>query len=299
MRIGYACKVAGEPSLKMRSCILKNASQTNLQNIISHNLNILSDILDYNKRCGISMFRISSDIIPFASHPLFSLNWKSLFADKLIELGRKAQERDIRLSMHAGQYTIINSPNEDLLQRSIADLAYHADFLDSLCLPPSHKVVIHVGGAYGNKQQSLFRFVKNFSLLPQNVRDRLVIENDERLFTVSDCYEISKSTGLPIVFDYFHHTLNPSFNQFSIHEIVNLCKSTWQKRDGSAKVHYSQQLEGGHRGAHSKTIELSPFMKFVKELPKDVDIMLEVKDKDLSAIKCIGALNCFGNINNI
>lgn len=287
MNIGYVCIILSVPNIKMKSCVLRNASPEHLKELIEHNLKTLDEMLEYNVRNGIHLFRISSGIIPFASHPVNTVEWNKIYKKELEELGEKAKTYKIRLSMHAGQYTLLNTPNPEFLKKSIKDLEYHAKFFDSMKLERSNKVILHVGGVYGDKNESIKRFVSEYKKLPKFIKNRLVIENDDKNYTLEDCLNINKQTGVPIVFDYFHHILNPSLEDKSLREILEIVKKTWKKEDGVLKIHYSQQAEGKSRGSHSQTIDIPPFLEFYSLLPKDVDLMLEVKDKDISAIKCI------------
>ena len=146
MNIGYACINVGTFETKMRSCLIKNATPEILSTLIQSNLEELDNILDYNIRNDIKLFRISSDIIPFGSHPINTLKWWEKFNNQLKEIGKKALENNIRLSMHPGQYTVINSLDEAVVKRSVADLKYHAKFLDSMGLgqeQSSRKIIIN------------------------------------------------------------------------------------------------------------------------------------------------------------
>lgn len=291
MNIGYVCIILSVPNIKMRSCVLRNASPEHLMELIDHNLKTLDQMLEYNIRNGIHLFRISSGIIPFASHPINTLEWTRIYKRELEKLGQKAKRYKIRLSMHAGQYTLLNTPNPEILKKSIKDLEYHVRFLDSMKLDKSNKVILHVGGVYGDKKGSIKRFIIEYKRLPKFIKNRLVIENDDKNYTLEDCLNINKQTKVPIVFDYFHHILNPSLRDKSLQEILDIVRKTWKKDDGVLKIHYSQQAEGKSKGSHSQTIDVSSFLEFYSFLPKDIDLMLEVKDKDISAIKCIKEIN--------
>lgn len=290
MSIGYACLTVGVAGTRIRNCIMKNATPDILSVIIQSNLEALDNILEYNIRNDIKLFRISSDIIPFGSHPINKLMWWEDFNNKLRELGDKALNNNLRLSMHPGQYTVLNSPDEAVVERAVADLKYHAQFLDAMGLGQEHKIILHIGGIYGDKTSAMNRFKNQYRCLDDNVRQRLVIENDDRQYNISDVYSIGESEGIPVVFDTLHHQINPD-NKYSELEWINVCRNTWKHSDGHQKLHYSQQYVGKRSGSHSATIDVDIFLKFYKQLSnQDVDIMMEVKDKNLSAIKCINAI---------
>ncbi len=290
MSIGYACLTVGVPGTKLRSCTLKNSAPDVLTYLIQSNLTALDKILDYNIQNDIKLFRVSSDIIPFGSHLANTLKWWEEFNHQLREVGNKALLNGIRLSMHPGQYTVLNSTNETVVERAVTDLKYHARLLDAMGLGAEHKIVIHIGGTYGNKTAALQRFVQNYRCLDENVRLRLVIENDDRQYTIADVLSIGEREGIPVVFDNLHHHVNPD-NTYSEREWIIACSNTWKSSDGPQKLHYSQQDADKRPGSHSATLDVAGFIKFYKGITEqDVDIMMEVKDKNLSAIKCINAI---------
>ena len=291
MKIGYACLTVGVPGTKLRSCTMKNASPEVLEALIQSNLDSLNNVLDYNINNGIKLFRISSDIIPFGSHPVNSLNWQEKFSSQLTEIGQKALFSGTRLSMHPGQYTVLNSPDEKVVERAVDDLRYHAEFLDSLGLGEEHKIILHIGGIYGDKKAAMERFIHQYNLLEANIRNRLVIENDDKQYNISDVLKIGFSQGIPVVFDNLHHQVNPD-GKFTESEWIKRCSATWKKSDGLQKIHYSQQDRGKRPGSHSATIDVSGFLQFYESIKGiNADIMLEVKDKNLSAIKCINSVS--------
>jgi len=290
MAIGYACKVIGVPCTGLKGLMLKNASEGLLGSTIAHNLKALGHILEYNISKGIGLFRISSDIIPFGSHPSNTLEWWKAFEEELKGLGIVIKASGLRVSMHPGQYTVLNSPDEAVVARGVRDLVYHTRFLDALGVDRSNKIVLHIGGVYGDKVGATMRFKDNWSQLPEEVRQRLIIENDEKCFSAEDVLCIGQQLGIPVVFDNLHHGINPSREQLDETSWIKAYKATWKPVDGRQKIHYSQQKTSGPKGAHSDTIHISPFLEFherIKELKPD--IMLEVKDKNISALKCI---NC-------
>ena len=292
VNIGYASKTLALPEGKMRSIIRKHATDDALALVIEHNLTALDAVLDYCADNDIHLFRISSDIIPFGSSPINQLDWVALFSEKLHMLGTKARTNCVRLSMHPGQYTVLNSPNDSVAKRAVVDLVYHASLLDGLGMDPSSKIVLHIGGMYGNRQEAMNRFVTRFLLLPDSVKNRLVIENDDRLFTAENALLVSRTCGVPMVFDVLHHRLNHETNSPGELFLLDAAKETWGQKDGCQKIHYSQQAPGKRPGSHSETILLDTFLEFIDYLgDRSPDIMLEVKDKNLSATKCSVALD--------
>ena len=288
MSIGYACMIIGIPNTGLSRCIQKNATEENLRRITIDNLSALETIIDYNIKHEIKLFRISSDIIPFGSHPINQIAWWEDYKDIFQRLGEKIKKSDMRVSMHPGQYTVLNAMDPRIVQNAMQDLQYHGSFLDALGMDHTCKLILHIGGVYGDKEAASKTFIDNYNKLPRSIKDRLIIENDDKNYTVQEVLAISKETGAPVVFDNLHHEINPSKAKKTQYEWIKECGETWKKQDGKQKIHYSQKKSGAPLGSHSDTIMFEPFMEFYNGLlDKEIDIMLEVKDKNLSAIKCI------------
>lgn len=282
MRLGYACLNLSIPARSNHRCLLKNASSGALRRLIRQNLAGLREILEYNAARNILLFRISSDVIPFASHPVNRIIWEDEFAPQLAGLGEIAAKYDMVVSMHPGQYTIINSPHPQVVRNSLAELDYHRRFLDALSGSACHKIVVHVGGLYGHKAGAKQRFIEQCRDMDPGLKRRLVIENDDRLFTAADVLELSWQTGLPMVFDHLHHLAHPSGPE-RVAEWLLRARATWKPLDGDYKVHYSDQDPQKKKGSHAQSVDIEKLRRFLAELPDDrVNIMLEGKDKNLS-----------------
>lgn len=301
MSIGYACITLGLPQARLRSVTQKHATEEQLARVIEHNLSALDRVLDYNRDNNVKLFRISSDVIPFGSSPINTLDWQQTFAERLSALGQKARDFGIRLSMHPGQYTVLNSPNPSVVERAVKDLIYHNAFLDALSMDATNKLILHIGGIYDNKNAAIERFLETYNTLSPKIKSRLVIENDDRLYAANDVLAISQASGAPVVFDVLHHRINPGSGDNEL-VLVDQSGKTWHEADGNQKIHYSQQAMDKKPGSHSETINVAEFLDFYQGLGKRVsalDIMLEVKDKDLSALKCIDCTTPKGSISTL
>jgi UV DNA damage endonuclease len=298
MNIGYACLTLGIPGMDYQTVRMARSGEEVLREAIQHNLQTLEKTIDYNGQNGIRLFRISSDLIPFGSSPVNALPWWDLFAEDFSRIGKKIQTYGIRVSMHPGQYTVINSPHEDVVFRAIADLEYHAKVLDALGTAPSSKIILHVGGVYGDRPSAIARFIETHRRLPESVKRRVVIENDDKAYSIQEVLSLAETLSIPAVFDNLHHRLRPSETDRTDTEWIIAAGKTWKPVDGKQKTHYSQQNSGKQPGSHSFTIALDPFLEYVSRIP-DVDIMLEVKDKNWSALKCINALDSRRSLNRL
>jgi UV DNA damage endonuclease len=260
----------------------------------------LAQILRYNVKNNFLFFRISSDLVPFASHPICKLNWSRTFRSEFEEIGNFINTHNLRISMHPDQFVILNSPNAKTVMNSINELTYHCSILDAMGLDETAKVQIHVGGIYKNKQEAIDRFVRIFNgnniFVDDSIKRRLVIENDDRLYSLKDCLNINQQTGIPIVFDIFHHELLNNDEPLRI--ALQNAMSTWKSNyDGFPMVDYSSQNKvnrgenNGRRGRHTETIDLILFKRFLKKIQQlNFDIMLEIKDKERSALKALEVL---------
>lgn len=240
----------------------------------------------YNLGHRILFFRITSDLVPFASHLVCSFNWQDHFRAGLESVGTLLKNHGMRVTMHPDQFILLNSPKKDVHERSVKELLYHTDLLDIMGLDATAKIQTHVGGIYGNKRESILRFLRRYQELQARIQRRLVIENDDRRYTICDYLSIHAETGLPIVFDAFHHQVHSSGE--SVREACERCAETCADADGTPIVDYSSQAPDTPAGKHTETIDQDHFRGFLRATrPTDIDIMLEVKDKEKSALQAI------------
>jgi len=262
---------------------LRNVTSDRLEALSRANLEGLSEVLRWNASQKIEFFRISSGVIPLASHPKAQWPWKKVLKHELAEIGRFVKSRNMRISMHPGQYVVLNSPRRPVVRAAKAELDYHAGFLDQLNLDSKHKIALHLGGLYGDRDNSMRRFSAEFRTLPRNVQSRLVLENDERSYGAEDVLSLSESLGAPMVLDYLHQTAF-SGNLPNKSLLAKACES-WSASDGRPEFHYSTQKPNSRSGSHADMIDVQDFLRFLQVLPfRNVDVMLEAKAKDLALL---------------
>ncbi|MDH5376369.1 MAG: UV DNA damage repair endonuclease UvsE [Candidatus Bathyarchaeota archaeon] len=286
MKIGYPCINLTIGCKGDRTFRLRSYSEKRLIKTVENNLSCLIEMLKFNAVHNILFFRITSDLVPFASHPVCQFNWQEHFEDRFRAIGDLIESYDIRISMHPDQFVLINSLDSRVLENSLRELAYHAQVLDLMKLDASAKIQIHVGGVYGDKEKSMKKFVERFEKLDEIVKRRLVIENDDKRYRLEDCLQINAETEIPVLFDVFHHEVNNSGE--TTREAFELCTKTWKEKDGIPMVDYSSQQIDELKGKHADSIDLEHFRRFLDETrPLDFDIMLEIKDKEKSALKAV------------
>ena len=276
-----------------RSIILKTLQEKgidNLKNKIIENLKDVLKMMDWNEENGIKVFRLSSEMFPHYSNPKAEKYSLDFAIDLLEQIGKKSIEYGQRLTYHPGQYNVIGSPNQEVFKNTYNDLKYHADVLDLMRLGKDSVIVIHGGGTYGNKGETIDRWCKQFKLLPENVKNRLVLENCEKNFSIKDCLEVSERINIPVVFDTHHFECYKKLHPGEYFEDADLyihaILDTWWKRGIKPKFHVSEQ-GSGKIGHHSDYIENIPDYLF--EIPYkfgcNVDIMIEAKMKELAIFK--------------
>ena len=284
-RLGFVASVLGEDLTTSRTCRLANATPLRLRELTAQNLATLDQVITFMERHDIRLYRISSNIIPFASHPINTIRWWEEFAPDFRHLGKRLRELGIRVSTHPGQYTVLNSPTPSIVTAAVAELVYQARLLDALGADRSCKIIIHGGGLYGASEEvALGRFVERARELPKEVLERLVIENDDRLFDADEVLGVSRQVRIPVVFDWLHHNANPCSRP--IKRVLKEVFATWGPDDGPPKIHLSSQADDAPAGAHADYVSADDMQDFLRVAPRvRFDCMLEAKQKDRALLR--------------
>lgn len=295
MKIGYPCVNETLPCSAARTFRLASYSAERVVEAVAANLACLRQILEWNVTHGLLFFRMGSNIVPFGSHEVNTFPWQTHFKSEFQALGAYIRAHDMRISFHPDQFVVLNSPDPGIVRRSVAELVYQGSLLDLMELDSTAKLQIHAGGAYGDKGAALARWVDTFhQLVPGAVKSRLVVENDDRLYSLRECLSLHDETGVPILFDNFHHEcLN--YGE-PMREALRLAAATWHPtRDGVLMMDYSSQALGERKGKHTDTLVPERFLEFLDDLDGlDVDMMLEIKDKEASAVAAVQLLRQLG-----
>jgi UV DNA damage endonuclease len=301
LRLGFPVKVTGDPTLKSNDA-RRWANKPHLK----VSLEYLDAIFDYLVRHGIDMYRMSSDLAPYATHPEMP-QFHGMIREsgrELQALGRKARDLGLRLSFHPSQFVVMNSPDPELVRKSLWDLSAQAEMLDLMELGPEAVVVIHVGGTYGNQRESAARWAETWTTLPKHVQRRLVLEHDDLRFSAADVLWIHDQTGVRLIFDYQHFCcLNPE--GLGMRATLEAILRTWP-HGVRPKVHFStprtemREIVRKNRktGKQEKTygapvwtahadfcnpFEFASFMRAAAG--REFDVMLESKAKNLALIR--------------
>jgi len=310
MRLGFAVKVMGQPDLKSH-----DTRRWQNDPHLSVSLAYVRDIFGYLGRVGIRMYRLSSELAPYLTHPdlpQFHHQLDECVAE-LALVGQMAREAGLRLSFHPSQYVVLNAADATIAARSAAEITAQAQMLEAMNLGPEAVVVVHLGGVYGDKKEAMERFVARYEELPAVVRQRLVLENDDASYSVVDIHRIHRKTGLRLVFDYLHF-LNHNPEGLSLTEALALTLDTWPA-DVTPKVHFSspstamRTVEHTDSGTGDRRLVLRPpqptqhadfidpfaFIAFLRQAQglRDFDVMLEAKAKDLALLRLRDDLSRF------
>ena len=306
MNIGYACinmqlsypqKYGGQPkgvkpittsrSMIKRTFLSKGvdyASELALANAMD-----LDKIIDWNILNGYNFFRITSGLAPWKSEYEWE-DLKDIFRIKthLRSAGIKAKTHNLRITSHPGPFNVLTSPHPHVVDNCVKDLTMHGDVFDMLELTrtPYNKINIHIGGAYGDKESAMERFCKSFERLPDSVKSRLTVENDDKatMYSVRDLYEgVYKRIGIPIVFDYHHHKF--CTGDLSEQQALEMAISTWPEGITPA-THYSESRRDEQK---DETIRVQAHSDYVYDkietYGNEIDVMVEAKHKELAVQK--------------
>jgi UV DNA damage endonuclease len=301
MRLGFPVKVMGRPGLKSN-----DTRRWQQRPHLKVSLGYLCEIFEYLRQHEIHMYRMSSDLAPYQTHPDMP-QFHNMINESRAELewvGRIARAQDIRLSFHPSQYIVLNSDNEQLTRKSIADLESQAEMLDLMECGPEAVLVVHVGGAYGDRPGGCGRWCTTWNRLSERVKRRLVLENDDIRFSAADVLSINERTGVRCVFDYQHHwcfnperlPLVPTLERFlrtwpaGVRPEIHFSCARTEMRQIKRKNRKSGLMETilqppvwtGHAD-YNNPFETIPFLRSIAHL--ETDVMLESKAKDLSLLR--------------
>jgi len=250
------------------------------RNNVQEHIRISSKIVEQ----GIKSFRLSSSLFPLYEFAGSIARSDEELSTKLMVLGEIFRRNQIRVTTHPGQFTVLSSDKQTVVDNSIKELEYHAWIFDKMGLDRSPYYAINIHGGKANRKEQLIEVIKS---LPESVKSRLTLENDEKCYTVSDLVQIHNSCGVPVVFDSHHHNFNDG--GLSPIDASNLALSTWGKIKGLQ--HLSNTEPGkenagfNDKRAHSQMIHYVPDFQLQYMRDNTVDIDIEAKSKNLAIFK--------------
>ncbi len=261
----------------------REAGIRKLERIAISNLENCLRLLKHNLAHEIKFFRLSSKLVPLVNHP-YTEGWKfeEAIAPVLAEIGEFATKHQMRIGFHPDHFVVLNNLDEQLLKRSLQTLLYHYKLLKGMGIDPTHRCVLHVGGAKNGKVDGLEDFVENFEKIPKVIQKMLILENDDTVFHIEDVLYLGEKLQIPVVFDLHHHdVLHP--DDYSFQEIWERIVQTWKHSLLPIKIHISSPKEGKDDKRHHDYINVERLMEFLHQIKgsvPQVDVMIEAKKKD-------------------
>ncbi|WP_226579712.1 UV DNA damage repair endonuclease UvsE [Halobacillus litoralis] len=268
------------------------AATRKLERIAVSNIQNCIRLLKHNKAHDIHFFRLSSRLVPLATHEeLEGWDYIGAIKDDLTELGEFAKENKIRMDFHPDHFVVINAPDKEIFKTSMKVLKYHYLLLHHMGLDPMHRCVFHLGGRYQNKEKSLERFIENWALVPSGIQKMVMIENDDTSYTLSDCLYVCEKLNIPLVFDLHHHLANQEGEKWE--EEWERVVKTWAHSPLPLKMHISSPKNEQEFKSHADFVNVDMFLDFVKKVEgsvEQVDCMIEAKQKDEALFKLVEEL---------
>jgi UV DNA damage endonuclease len=271
----------------------KEAGLRKLTRIAAENLQNTLRVMRHAVAHDIRVYRLTSKIIPLLGHELTD-GWDfwGKLRPEFEAVGAFVRDQGMRVSFHPDHYTLLNSKSQDVIDNSIADLERHVQMFQLMGLDERAKLVMHVGGSFKDKADSLQRFKNSWERVPEHVRRRITLENDDKTYTVLETLSLCETLGIPMVLDIHHHRCNPG--KEDLRDLVPRIFRLWEPTGLVPKIHVSSPKSEADIRSHADFIELGdllPFLDLAREVgDTDLDIMVEAKQKDKSAIHLCHAL---------
>jgi UV DNA damage endonuclease len=296
IRFGLCCVFKSQPitfrrkTARFLAKFSRDEQLSQLSKVCLDNARALLSALEFCRNNAIGAFRINSQILPLKTHPQVGYDIKALpdgveIMETFQTCGQFSVEQDVRTTFHPDQFIVLSSPDPDVVERSVADLQYQAEVSEWV---NADVINIHAGGVYGNKKAALDRLIHVIDSLPEPVKTRLTLENDDRSYTPQDLLPVCEKTGIPLVYDIHHHRCLPD----ALSEKAAWEKSldTWNREPlfhiSSPKDGWSDNLESGYNPRkHHDYIDINDFPR--AWLAMNLTVEVEAKAKELAIVKLL------------
>lgn len=295
IRLGYACISKTLSNVTTSSTVTyttfqKNKDYKKIDTVIKSNLNALKEILTYNIKNNIHFFRLSSKLIPLATKSDVIFDYIDPYKDYYNSIAKIIKDNKLRIDFHPDEFCVLNSTKSEVVKNSIAILEYHYNLLKALEIK-NKILVLHIGGNTFGKKNSISRFINNFNTLSKDIQESIAIENDDKIFNISDCVYISKNINVPVILDYHHHICN--HDELDINDYLKDILSSWHNT--TPKMHFSSPKNKTKKDfrSHNDYINVDDFINFIdllKPFNHDIDIMIEAKAKDEALFRLVREL---------
>lgn len=286
VRLGYVAlskaldDVTTSSTITYTNYINKNYNTSKLLEITKNNLDSLYEIIKYNVKNNFHFYRLTSKLVPLATHDKVDFDYITPLLDEYKKIGKLINDNNIRIDTHPDQYAVLNSMDSKIVKNTVEILEYHYKIMDALGIKDKI-IILHVGSSACGKKASITRFINNFNKLPDHIKKCIAVENDDKVYNIKDVLELCHKINVPMVLDYHHFICNNE--KEDINDYLKEIIDTWNGK--LPKMHFSSpkiKLKKEFR-SHSDYINKECFIKFInilKKQDKDIDIMLEAKAKD-------------------
>ncbi|MFT8321722.1 MAG: UV DNA damage repair endonuclease UvsE [Bacillus sp. (in: firmicutes)] len=268
--------------------------------ITAANLNHTLRTLHYNIGHHIELYRMSSSIVPLATHPDVMWDFVSPFQETFAEIGALVKKHKLRVSFHPNQFTLFTSPREEVTKSAVIDMEYHYKTLEAMGIAETSLINIHIGGSYGDKEQTLIRFYENLKTLPSHVKEIMTLENDDKTYTAEETLIVCQKEKIPLVFDYHHHKANQS--NMPLEDMLHAIMETWKARGIKPKIHLSSPKSEKAYRSHADFVDadyVKPLFDMLRPLQTDIDFMIEAKKKDLACLQLVDDLSKIRGVKRV
>ena len=291
LRLGLCCLFNQSP-IRFRSATDKfvrpldrPAQLLKLSELCLYNARSLVAAVEEVYRLGFGSFRVSSPLLPLYTHPEVGYRLEELpdareITATLRSVKALKEKYRLRFSFHPDQFTLLSSPRPEVTAASLKELDYQVMLAE---LIDADVINIHGGGVYGDKQSALSRLVKEISALPEPIRIRLTLENDDRSYTVEDLLPVCEELDIPLVYDVHHHRCNP--DGLTVAAATEACMRSWRRLGREPYFHLSSPKHSwnGKPGPHADFIDIADFPAEWHGLDATIDV--EAKAKELAILK--------------
>ncbi|HIR58906.1 MAG TPA: UV DNA damage repair endonuclease UvsE [Candidatus Onthousia excrementipullorum] len=260
---------------------------------IKLNFKNFEKVLKYNYDNKIKFYRMTHTMFPLLTHPNVNIDYKEVFKNEFNKLKKTIDKYNIRIDTHPDEFCLLTSEKENVTLNSIEILKFHLEIFKLLGI--NGKCVLHLGSSKPTKEEALNRFRDNFNKLPIELKKLIILENDDKTYTVTDTLLICEELNIPMVLDYHHFSCNHLKNE-RIDKLLPRIIKTWENTNLNPKMHFSCPLNSKQKRNHSTYLNYNSFIRFLKllkPLNTDIDIMLEAKGKDEALFRLVRQLKFY------
>jgi len=290
VRLGYAClskamnNITTSSTITYTNYINKNYTVNKLLDVTKSNLDALKELLIYNVKNNIHFYRLTSKLVPLATHNKVSFDYIKPLADKYKEIGNIISENDMRVDTHPDQYAVLNSVDKKIIKNTFEILQYHYKVLKALEIK-NPVIILHVGSSVCGKKASITRFINNFNKLPEHIQKCIAVENDDKIYNIKDVLDLCTKLNIPMVLDYHHYICNNEGEKLEDYIAKNKVRASTAKmaKSREKKLEKIEVIE-------KPSFTSKPHFSF-KGIETTAQVILEIKNLEVRILLLITSTN--------